>query len=271
MLSKKRNLLIYITYLKLLCYSDSSWVLVSVFGVNLVLVVGYKNNNTSFGWCHSTHRLLTKVAVKKINKCLSRSAKFDYALLYYSCTHPDFTKANISQFGHGHFADVDNLSTDPPDAYTLTIRYTNKVLAAHARKQYKKRDDYLGYALHFLQDMLNPYHTKYERLVKNHPKRILHRNFEKMAEGLQEVVIKNVNIDENKYADPFFDKSLLEAMRKSKNMLQEIKEKKYLNISEMVVKALDNTHKTTDLYFQKLIAEFASATNKNTKIKKKAA
>lgn len=222
-----------------------------------MLVDGIKTqDNTSFGWRHSTHKLATYMSVEKYNKLLPKSEAFNYEILKYSCIQPDLERKNITKYIHGHFADIDNLSKDPPDAYALCSLYTTKAIKAHEIGLYSKRDDYVGYALHFLQDMLNPMHVEFKPLKKEHPERIFHRFIEEIAEQRQDAVFtKSASLDVVS-SDHFFADTLPKAMRKNKNLFKSLKQTDSVSVTSVIDKALENTYITTDIYFKKLVNEF---------------
>jgi len=222
-----------------------------------MLVTGIKNRDTtSFGWRHSTHKLATWMVVEKYNKLLPKSEAFNYEILKYSCIQPDLERKNITKYIHGHFADVDNLSTEPPDAYSLCVLYTNKAIHAHKNGNYSKRDDYVGYALHFLQDMLDPMHVEFKPLKKEHPERIFHRFIEEIAEKRQGLIFKRLESLDIGSSGSFFAETLPKAMRKNKNLFLKIKSTGCGNATEVVDRALENTYITTDIYIKKLVASF---------------
>jgi len=224
-----------------------------------MLVSGVKSNNNrknvAFGWNHATHRFITEKLVAKHNPSLPVSMRLNYEVLKYSCVEPDFSRRNITKYIHGHFADIDNLSNDPPDAFSLATTYTNKAIEAHKRGLYGKRDDYLGYALHFVQDMLNPMHVVFEAVPKGHPERVLHKEFENVSQTVLKDTFKKANIDSFDTEMPFFEKVLPDAMRATKDLMVRIKSNDYDNLSEIATLALDNTFKTTNLYFKRLMRQ----------------
>lgn len=230
-----------------------------------MFIYGIDKNRMTFGWNHSTHQLFSCKLAKSSNAMLPAKAKFNLEIIRYGCVEPDFSRKNITKYIHGHFADIDNLSNDPPDARMLLSKYTRLAIEANSNRNYSKRDMYVGYALHFLQDMLNPLHVVFTPLEKNHPDRLFHKRFENIAEGLQGSVVNGVEFKENNLEKHFFREALPEAMRKAKNHLEKIKNHDFDNISEIAIQSLDNTYKTTDLYFKKLCREFNKAfiMNKN--------
>lgn len=215
---------------------------------------------SSFGWKHSTHKLVTEKMVSKYNVFMPKSEEFNYEILKYSCIQPDLERKNITKYNHGHFADIDNLSKDPTDAYALTIRYTKKAIEAHKNGLYSKRDDYLGYALHFLLDELDPMHVIFRPIPKEHPDRVLHREVENAAERIQDLVIDSTALNHSLSDKHFFSEVLPQAMRKNKELFSQVMNNKSTdNISKVSAMGLGNAYKTTDLFFQKLVDEFNKA------------
>lgn len=224
-----------------------------------------KNKDSTFGWNHSTHRLVTKKLVQRANMLLQEPMKLDYEILKYSCVEPDFSRQNITKYIHGHFADIDNPSSNPPDALQLAKRYSEKAIDAHKNGLYKKRDDYLGYALHFIQDMLNPVHVVFVPVPKGHPERVLHKRFETLAATIQEDTFNTTRLPEIDYNNQFFEKVLPEAMRKAKNQLIKLKEGNLENekMQNIAAQALQNTYKTTYLYLQNFAVQLRKNPNKS--------
>lgn len=214
-----------------------------------------KSDQTAFGWQHSTHRLITERLVKAHNKNLPAHAWFNTDILKYSCVEPDFSRKNITKYIHGHFADIDKPSYEPPDAFALATRYASKTIESHQKGDYGKRDDYLGYALHFIQDMLNPKHVVFESVPKDHPERIEHKKFEQVAEAIQKEVLGKTPISTQGMAMPFFEVTLPAAMRETKKLYYRIKNKDYNDLAEIAAISLKNTYRTTNEFLKKLTAE----------------
>jgi len=224
------------------------------------------DNNTTFGWSHSTHKLITQKLVQRSNMALPEAMKFDYEILKYSCIEPDFSRHDITKYIHGHFADIDNPSTEPPDAFQLAKRYSEKAIEAHKNGMYKKRDDYLGYALHFIQDMLNPVHVVFIPVPKGHPERILHKNFETLAAKMQEDTFMKTRLTEPDLSTNFFGKTLPTAMREAKNQLLQLKSGNGENMQDIANLALQNTYRTTHIYLQNLTAHLKKGSNESTAV-----
>lgn len=219
-----------------------------------MFVSGHENGmrNQTFGWKHSTHRLITEKVVNRCNLFLSGADELNYEILKYSCIEPDFSRKNITKYVHGHFADIDNPSFNPPDALQLTKIYTKKATEAHKMGLVKKRDDYLGYALHFLQDMLNPVHVVFVPAPKGHPERIMHKDFENIAAEIQENILSETNLTFAPEGESFFQETLPRAMRTAKIQLNYLK-KDGSDRQKIAKAALQNTYLTTNSYLESFI------------------
>lgn len=215
----------------------------------------------SFGWSHSTHKIISGRAVQRINHSLPPSMRVDIETLMDSCIAPDSERKKITGYIHGHFADIDNLSSNPKDAHSLLISYTHKAVTANRDgkfnpRAYDKRDKYLGYALHFLQDMLNPFHVVFKKLPKDDPERVMHKKFEKFAQKIQEEVLARNTLSEKDSTKSFFSDSLPEAMRHTKNLWNKINYRNSTDFQQEAAESLKTTQATTDLYLKKMLNTF---------------
>jgi len=229
-----------------------------------------KNRCLSFGWKHSTHTLITGTAANKINAKVPNPIHIDMETILEGCIAPDFARKKISNYIHGHFANIDKLSSDPPDAYNLFLHYSQKAIKTNKKaffdhREYIKRDKYLGYALHFLQDMLNPFHVKYRPLPSEHPERIFHRRFEQMAEKYQSPLIKKLSVQSVNYGDVDNKIFVPQAMRTAKDLHKHVKNYEYKGIVDVLKTSLENTYKTTDLYMNRIFEIFEASYNTGIK------
>jgi hypothetical protein len=181
--------------------------------------------------------------------------RFNKTILDYSCVEPDYSRKYIKSYINGHFADIDNLSTEPPDAYALAKLYTQKMLKENKNKNYEKRDMYLGYALHFIEDMLNPVHVVFKKAPKFSPIRVSHKKFEGVATTVEKNVVKNTKLEKYNYKEDFFSQTLPKAMRYTKVLSKKVSvnnSSNYLNISE---RALKNTYITVNKYLHYIVKQ----------------
>ena len=222
-----------------------------------------KNNSVGFGWNWSTHKMFSADVARRVNRSLSNKMKIDIDFLKESIIEPDLSRKKIEGFIHGHFADIDNLSANPPDAYHLLLRYTKKAIEANKNalyneREYYKRDKYLGYALHFLQDMLNPFHVVFSSLPKGHLLREAHKRFEKVAENRQNKILENVKLSEYQTDESFFDNILPRAMRQAKKLWQkvDVTDNDCYFDDYCIDKSLENTYITTNAYLEKVAEKF---------------
>ena len=228
-----------------------------------MLIDGIKNSDSKpFGWKHSTHRLFVARAIEKANFSMPSHAQFNDGILNYSCVEPDLSRKYVTKFIHGHFADIDNLSSDPPDAYALVQKYTDKALEAHKVQQYNKRDNYLGYALHFLQDMLNPMHVVFNLVPKEHPERIAHKHFEQIATTIENEVVENTELQQIPEFLSFFDEVLPVAMRDTKYLHNKINVNNHKNFLKIARQSLETTYQMTEAYLQRFVSELSYGNSK---------
>jgi len=226
-----------------------------------MLITNTNSNKISFGWKHSTHEFISEKVAEKINSSVSHKMRIDIETLKESCIAPDFARKKVIDFIHGHFADIDNPSLSPPDAYQLFLHYSRKAVnsnkeAQKNEREFYKRDKYLGYSLHFLQDMLNPFHVSYKPIPRDHPERIFHRKFECMAEKIQKKVLKQLISTEQNYEGLLYKSIIPEAMQKTKNSWKLIQSNGYKDMKKIAEFSLENTYKTTDLYLHKMFDIF---------------
>ena len=106
--------------------------------------------------------------------------------------------------------------------------------------------------MHFLQDMLNPFHVIFKPLHKDSPERFFHRKFECLAEKIQNNVFKNSVLSKIAPESSFFESILPDAMRETKNSWGIIKNNNYKNLTEIAESSLQTTYKLSDLYLNKM-------------------
>lgn len=217
----------------------------------------------SFGWKHSTHKLITEKLVRQVNMTLPKKCQLNYEILKYSCVEPDYSRKNITKYINGHFADIDNPSIDPPDARELAKFYTEKAISAHFNNLEQKRDDYLGYALHFIQDMLAPVHTEFKSAPKGHPIREEHKNFEIIATREQQQIINKPVQWESSNGKDFFTDILPNSMRTAKIQLLKLRNGDDINL--VAQDALKNTYITTGKYLDFFVSKISKNKNSATK------
>lgn len=214
----------------------------------------------SFGWCGATHKEICYRLMKKYNPLLPQKMRFDYDMLVkIGSVQPDLDRKKIVEHIHGHFVDPDNFSKDPPDAYHLALTYTQKALKAHKEGNYGKRDLYIGYASHFILDSLQPYHANgFRAQAKNHPERIAHNRFERLAKDLQNIALKGATLDnlDEPRANTFFKEVFPASIKEAKKLYERLSQnscKSEDNAVAIATVALDNAYKTMNIYFKMLI------------------
>lgn len=200
-------------------------------------------NTISFGWTHSTHKLFTQIAYDRLQGT-KKFNNIDTEVLELGCIEPDFDRKKVVNHCHGHFADYDDLIKRPKinNAYNLAIRYTEKAIQAFNDNNPGGQALNMGRAIHFIQDMLNPYHVVFREVDKNHPERIMHKQFEKKAKDLQMKVAQNTRIDkiDKNTQEGFFKTFLPSLMKKTKQISKTLKNDS-ITERRAIEKSLQNT------------------------------
>jgi hypothetical protein len=221
------------------------------------MIANDKNQKLSFGWKHTTHRLISSAGVERFNKLVSRASQISHDIVDEACVAPDFNRRELPKNLPGHFANIDKPRDVPADALNLVRKYAKKALQAHrnfvqtdSREEINRRDKYIGYALHFLQDMLNPHHVDFEPLPKEHPERIAHKAFESLAQKMENQVIKNTPLPDTPEQHGFFRETLPNAMRVTKSRWDRVKtlDVPPQELNGIARDSLKTTHQTTDSF-----------------------
>lgn len=205
-------------------------------------------NKNTFGWKDINHVAMSVDIVARCNNLLPNDLKINTLILKDSCVAPDKLKEHVDRsIGYyGHIVDIDNLKSNPPDAYHLALNYTKKALEANKIKDFIQRDEFLGQALHFIQDSLCPVHNINVSLKD----RFNHMAFEENAKKMDVSIYKNISED----TIVSFKERFLEAIRKAKNYDTKVKKNEYFNNS--VIQSLRNTYNVSDLYVKGMVVKF---------------
>ena len=227
------------------------------------MLMNNQPNKLCFGWNALTHRLISVKVVKKFNSLVPPEMGINIRALKKSCIAPDRSPDVKVSAVKGHFADITNLRSD--DAYSLFKKHSDEAIKAHEKAQYGKRDGLIGYALHFLQDMLNPHHVHFKKLPMSHPEVRAHCKFEEVAQDIERKVILHAAGPVKPMEMFFWDKILPDAMKKAKNQSLETKNIRndFEQISKMAEESLLNTLDSTDAYMMYLARKFNKAGKAN--------
>lgn len=229
-----------------------------------MLVSMTNSDKTSFGWHGITHK---KISSKIINEYKYRlpggvKKRFNARFIRDNCTLADREIAVRS-----HFADINNLSTSPKDAFCLAQEYTKKAIESHRNGDYRDRDMQIAYALHFIQDSVDPVHVVFNKLARDTPEIRFHIAFENIARTLEKRVVNHISL-KNSEGTNFFEETLPAAMKKTRTHFEilrdegfealnaRLKKRKDKDIRAMVFESLTTTCKVTDAYIAYLVKCF---------------
>lgn len=136
------------------------------------------NSAQPFGWNKTTHLEMTTMAAKNMNL----SAVEKRLLARYSQI-PDLDKSQSGFFNNTHFFFPNSRNNSfgigknkDNNAYSMFMKHVNRIFASKSREGIIK---YTGYALHFLQEMSMPMHTKPGGIVSKILDYRTHVRFEK--------------------------------------------------------------------------------------------
>lgn len=234
-------------------------------------VTSIGKDKTSFGWGHSTHKCMDKRVCQKYENEFENGANIKAGVLIERCVDPDkFIKKQ------GHFANIDCLQEKPRDAYYWAQHYTTQAIIEHRKCNYGERNKYIAYALHFIQDSVDPMHVVFNELASDSPERLFHTAFENMAAGMEKDVLEHGAFADVAQCD-FFATTLPKAMRTTKQRFERMtKGKSYeqlladLNandkkIRQIAAKSLNTGLNMTNAYLYKLV-EVLKAVDKGVKV-----
>jgi len=235
-----------------------------------------KNTSINFSWNWSTHQKITSEIAEKVNTHLPPSAKFNVKSLTHYSTEPDVWLRYPNHLPSEHFADINEKK--PKDALHFFNLYTQEAKKAYLNSKSDPSSiadvwHYLGISIHFLQDMMNPFHVVFEKLSKYDSKMAVHRRFEALAETIQDEKLPQIEAEllkkkkpyENISQDNFLDKVLYPDMIRTRKLYEQINYNDH-NYPDIATKALKNTYRVTKSYLE-MMGELFSQIDMQTPIK----
>lgn len=201
------------------------------------------SKNTSFGWGHEVHKAISLELCKKFNKAL-RQGFIDVDIIRDASCNPD-KFIPVKQ----HYANVHRFSSKEKtaDAFTMVKKCYEDAMRCHREGNYKKRDKFLGFLLHFLQDLFSPVHaTRFRETKSENPELAFHSAFEGRADMRVYDILKQMSAQNQRTQRPSGDffAQLEKAMQKTQNTLQEmVRASNYptdISIQELPDDAIDN-------------------------------
>lgn len=206
------------------------------------MLVKNSNSKINFGWTSDTHIALTQAAA-------SKAIGFNIEALNRACILPD----KEPHLPGSHSADITKPRKE--DALSSFKKLDKKIKTLIANNENEKLSEYIGKALHYLQDMMNPHHINYKTKLSNNES-FNHLKFEEAAVQIQHETInfaKSLPIDEDIDFDSFLNKKMFETKNMSDLILTPISKSKIkTNMKKLQQESLVNSFQVTYEYLSKL-------------------
>jgi hypothetical protein len=138
------------------------------------------------------------------------------------------------------------------------MRYLNKALDAHKRRDYKKRDVYTGYWNHFALDAWCIGHAEFVPAPKGHPIRVLHKKIETIADKRKEKIIPKTKLNPDIGENLSYEDILLAGMRQNKDLYLKMQSGDFNKLSDLVDASLQNAYKSMSKIMKKFTMELKS-------------
>lgn len=216
------------------------------------MITNNQNTSLNFGWNGVTHQALTQKAANKINK-LNRNNKdafkFNTMKLVEASTLPDKIHKDTP-----HIADVDNL--EGINGYSLFKNFHHKAIEAFKNEDLSNFETNVGKAIHYLQDIINPYHVSAKKMKQKQIAMINHKHFEDRAEQFQHNAIQEARLEHQK-SDLGLEEFVKNKMKTAKN----IKNDKKINSPKNITTSLKNSYKVSFEYLSKVQEEISKIKN----------
>lgn len=203
-----------------------------------------QNNNLTFGWNPVTHIAITKKAANKINQLNGQNIQFNVGHLAEASILPDKVHKDTP-----HFADIDNLKGE--NGYTMFENFHKKAVESFKWDDKKGFEENAGKALHYLQDIMNPYHVIKRKQIKEEG--LNHLKFEEYADHLQKGVLEENKL-ENQKTDLNFTDFLKKKMKETKEQKLKL-EKNQTNHKKAIKTSLRKAYNVSIEYLDALSKE----------------
>lgn len=215
-----------------------------------------KNNTPSFGWHIKTHAHLTKCAIDRLYE-LKKYENY----IKIGAQMPDISMRQTSAFGdmaHSFFGkDFVTNTTSPQNASDFYFDNIGKAMERFNSGFNRAGMYYAGNALHFLQDMAVPLHTKPE--CQSIFKLPIHVKYEGIAKNNPEIIDIVASNTQNLSRDGFYQ-IFIDAYKKSSQMDNPYR----IACSEWeisVKQSLDNAYFSTFKFLNRL-ADYVKASSR---------
>jgi len=214
-----------------------------------MLVINH-NANLNFGWLGPTHKDLSYNAAKALNeenKGVSSGHVWNFSEISQKSVLPD---QEPHQPG-SHSANIKKLRDN--DALANFKKYNSIIEDSIAKGNTSKLNENVARALHYLQDMMNPFHVIFQQSFSKKDVE-LHNNFEKEAIKVQSEYIQQAQKISPESEGDFFE-TLYKKMADSKvrsNLAVNMSLKNKPDLKELKQKSIIDSYHISYLYLKKL-------------------
>lgn len=217
------------------------------------MLVQQKNTNPyiNFGWEGPTHKALSQAGANKVNKEFCKNSTnliFNVPMITESSILPDKEK----HLPGSHAADITNLKKG--DAFFNFNTMDKKIKTQIDNGNYTQISEDIGRALHYLQDMINPFHVLIKSKLSESDK-TSHFKFEQDALTVQSDCItlaKNTAIEEESDFYSFLKKKMQKAKDKSILINTPMSKRKPINLKQMQKDSIIDSYQITYAYLKHL-------------------
>lgn len=208
------------------------------------------NSKLNFGWEGPTHTALSQAAANKVNKEVcpnSPNGIFNVQNITYASILPDKEKHEPGS----HSANIMKLRDG--DAFASFKKYDKKIKELIQSGNIEKLDENIGRALHYLQDMMNPFHVIYKQKFSKTEKDF-HKMFEKQAILIQHDTISQakLNIPGNDIDFMTFLKEKMNIAKEKSNQVVNLSLKHKVDFTELQKETLTDSYQITYKYLKNI-------------------
>ena len=197
------------------------------------------NSNNSFGFTPKTHAFITNVALRNFPELQQHSR-----LITSGCESPDIilTQSGVGNYSHNFFGPNSDITRK--DALSIYLEHVNEAINQLKNANSKYALYRAGNALHYLQDVSSPLHTKKEtaNFLYFIPHALYERKIPKQHFNLMRNAIKNnPEVKSIYYLDNFIETA--EKSQKMPNpLLQKNKNLSQKTMEESIALAYSSTN-----------------------------
>jgi len=215
------------------------------------MLVNYSSSNINFGWEGPTHKALSQAGANKVNKDFcgnSTTLIFNVQKITDASILPDKER----HLPGSHAADITKLRNG--DALSSFEKIDKRIKQLIKKGSYDELSEYIGKALHYLQDMMNPFHVTAKPKLSQSEKNS-HFRFEKDTVLTQHDYItlaKETPLADINDFPAFLNRKMHEAKEKSDLINTPLSKRKAINLKTMQKEAVIDSFQVSYAYLRQL-------------------